>query len=235
MFRLYGQMGLSYPPIFNQALASDGATVMAYQFKAIEPVVEKPRKGENADDNDDDDDDNDDDDDDGDDNDEGKGIENEEQAKAIEAEVEKIQSNLKSLGVDLAGFDEEEGKQLGGDEAADNEVLEKEGDEFRQLAALSGQSALAAELDPLPTLFRGLVVFIGRENLRDVLYTSLASCGASVGWDGPDSPFNEQSEKITHIICDRPSVSEKRIDVEYVQPQWVFDSINFAFLLPVNE
>ncbi len=224
MFRLYGQMGLSYPPIFNHNLASNGATVMAYQFKAIGTVAEKVARKNDDEDEDDED------------NNDGDEIDGEEQAKAIEAEVEKIQSNLKSLGVDLEGFDDEEdaANKLPAD-VAENELLEKEGDEFRQLAALSGQAASAAELDPLPTLFRGLVVFIGRENLRDVLYTTLAACGASVGWEGVDSPFDDKSEKITHVICDRPVVVDKRLDVEYVQPQWVFDSVNFAFLLPVNE
>merc|ERR1712000_714111 len=109
------------------------------------------------------------------------------------------------------------------------------GEEFRRLAQLEGEDVGVAGVDPLPILFRGLVFFIGRENLRDALYMALAACGAAVGWDGPDSPFGADHESITHIVCDRPSLNAPRVDCEYVQPQWVFDSINFAFLLPVQE
>ncbi len=225
LFRLYAQLGLSYPPTFNQALAGNGATILAYQFKEIGAAAPAAKRDGGDDDDDDDDDD------------EGNGegeeggeLQNADQVKAIEAEVQKIQSQLKMAGVDTAAFEEEVD-----DVAAQNEQLDKAGDEFRQLARLEGQADGAAELDPLPTLFRGLVFFIGRENLRDVLFVTLSACGATVGWEGPDSPFDATSANITHVVCDRPSVAEPRVDVEYVQPQWVFDSVNFGFLLPVFE
>jgi pescadillo protein len=235
MFRLHGQLGLSYPPAVNQALARNGATILAYQFKEIGAAA--PTAGaaasslRNVDENDEYDDD--------DEDDEGqqqqKGeqgeVTNAEQARALEAEVNKIATQLKSAGVDTEAFGEVDDDEV----AAQNEQLDKAGDEFRQLARLEGQADGVAELDPLPTLFRGLVFFLGRENLRDVLYVTLAACGATVGWEGPDSPFDASSPAITHVICDRPSVAEPRADVEYVQPQWAFDSVNFAFLLPVSE
>ncbi|GKT22994.1 Pescadillo like protein, partial [Aduncisulcus paluster] len=41
--------------------------------------------------------------------------------------------------------------------------------------------------------------------------------------------------RITHVISDRPKVIRKRTDVEYIQPQWVFDCFNFGTLLPCPE
>ncbi len=223
LFRLYSQLGLSYPPVVNQALARNGATILAYQFKEIGAAT-VATASRNADDEDDEDDD---------DEEKGEGeVVNEEQARALEAEVHKIETQLKSAGMDTAAFGEDEPED---ELAAQNEQLDKAGDEFRQLARLEGQADGVAELDPLPTLFRGLVFFLGRENLRDILYVTLAACGATVGWEGPDSPFDLSSAAITHVVCDRPSVADPRADVEYVQPQWVFDSVNFAFLLPVSE
>jgi pescadillo protein len=213
LFRLYGQMGLSYPPVFNKALSGSGATVMAYQFqekKALENtanVEDEEYNGEEMD--------------------EEEAIGNEEEAKKIEAEVAKIQTELQSAGMDAAAFDEE-----GIDGAEEDELMMQEpGEEFQALAGTDDVSTV----DPLPTLFRGLVFFVGRENLRDILYTALASCGAKVGWEGVDSPFGEDYEGITHVVCDRPSIADPRVDREYVQPQWVLDSINFAFLLPCAE
>jgi uncharacterized protein YlxW (UPF0749 family) len=120
MFRLYGQMGLSYPPIFNQRLASNGATVTAYQFLAIgseAALVSSKKKNRDGDEDEDEDEDEDRE------EEEVKDLQNEEQAKALEAEVEKIQHSLKALGVDAAGFDDEEKPEQEGGEQL--EQLEK--------------------------------------------------------------------------------------------------------------
>ena len=83
-------------------------------------------------------------------------------------------------------------------------------------------------------LFSGLVFFVAREVPREALVMCLASFGGKVGWEGPESPFTEESKLITHAIVDRPYQGRTMLEREYVQPQWVFDSINFDVLAPAS-
>ena len=55
-----------------------------------------------------------------------------------------------------------------------------------------------------------------------------------MGWDGEGSPYRENDRRITHHIVDRPKVQKKYTDREYLQPQWVYDSINAKMALPVK-
>lgn len=133
------------------------------------------------------------------------------------------------MGVDASAFDDadvDDDDEAGEDARATLELRDA-GNEFKQLAVQTGDVEAANAMDelqdPLPVLFRGLVVFVQRENLRDPLHFALEACGALVGWDGETSPFGIDDEAITHVICDRPAVANPRADREYVQPQWVFD------------
>jgi pescadillo protein len=85
-----------------------------------------------------------------------------------------------------------------------------------------------------PTLFKGLVFFINREvPLTHLSFMIKSFCG-SVTYSG--GKYEERDSRITHQIVDRIIPSNKRISSrEYVQPQWVFDSINSGILLPVHE
>merc|ERR1711971_306573 len=49
--------------------------------------------------------------------------------------------------------------------------------------------------------------------------------------------FNVEDTTVTHQICDRPrdSVDMKHIERFYIQPQWVFDSINRREKLEVHK
>ena len=55
-----------------------------------------------------------------------------------------------------------------------------------------------------------------------------------VSWDGDGSMIKANDERITHHIMDRPSQNHRYFTCEYVQPQWVFDSVNNRTLLPVS-
>ncbi|CAN0519813.1 unnamed protein product, partial [Ectocarpus sp. 12 AP-2014] len=62
----------------------------------------------------------------------------------------------------------------------------------------------------------------------------VTSCGGVVGWEGEGSPFSSADPGITHQIVDRPVLTEpRRKRREYLQPQWVLDSLNARVLLPV--
>lgn len=83
-------------------------------------------------------------------------------------------------------------------------------------------------------LFAGLVFFINREVPLEWLQLSVTAFDGKVGWDGEGSMFKVDDPRITHQVVDRPvqglQLSKSR---EYVQPQWVFDSINCKLQLPV--
>lgn len=69
---------------------------------------------------------------------------------------------------------------------------------------------------------------------REALSFVIRSCGGEVAWEGEGSPLAESAEAVTHHVCDRPKQGHRYIGREYVQPQWVFDSVNFKILCPVR-
>jgi len=82
-------------------------------------------------------------------------------------------------------------------------------------------------------LFSKCTFFLSREVPRDSLEFVIRCFGGRVSWDG--GPFEESDESITHSIVDRDSQSHKFLSRDYVQPQWVYDSVNARFLLPIEE
>lgn len=96
----------------------------------------------------------------------------------------------------------------------------------------------AEKVRKLKTLFKGFKVFLNREVPREPLVFMLRSFGAEVSWDKVlfvGSTFPESDETITHHIVDRPSIDKQYISRYYVQPQWVFDSVNARQLQPVEK
>jgi len=78
-------------------------------------------------------------------------------------------------------------------------------------------------------LFTGLRFFLGREVPREPLVFMVRAVGGEVSWDAtvaPGATFASTDPTITHQISDRPSISDQVLGRFYVQPQWVFDSIN---------
>ncbi|KAF9560297.1 mRNA-binding ribosome synthesis protein nop7 [Mortierella alpina] len=89
-------------------------------------------------------------------------------------------------------------------------------------------------LSQFQSLFSNSVVFLSREVPRYSLEFVLRALGAQVGWDavlGDGSPFDENDDRITHQISDRPTQGHRFLSRQYVQPQWVYDSINAGKLL----
>lgn len=244
LYRLYFDLGLTYPPPHDQHQQWNGATLSAVTLAPLSEAQQREREDREQ---------------------QERLLEDEEvkrveevdaeEVARMEAEVARVQEELRAMGVDALAFDEDDdddadeagrrgaaGDAQGGERLLDNQAeaeLRATGAEFQQLALQTGdlnpEVSLAALEDPVPVLFRGLVFFLQRENLRDPLHFVLESCGATVGWEGESSPFGVEDDRITHVVCDRPVALNKRPDREYVQPQWVFDSLNFAFLLAPHE
>ncbi|ANZ77744.1 BA75_04601T0 [Komagataella pastoris] len=83
-------------------------------------------------------------------------------------------------------------------------------------------------------LFQNFIFFVGREVPLDILEFLIVSCGGKIVSEvalDVVGASNYDLSKITHQISDRPKISKKVQGRIYIQPQWVFDSINKATLL----
>jgi len=82
-------------------------------------------------------------------------------------------------------------------------------------------------------MFQGLVFLCSREVPRYSLEFVILAFGGEVTWDSDPDLINK---KITHVITDRdPKFIKFEKKKEYIQPQWVYDSINSKILLPITD
>ena len=100
--------------------------------------------------------------------------------------------------------------------AGEEEEEEEQEEEEEAAAAAGGEAGL---------LFGGLKFLLGREVPRESLQFVIRSFGGAVTFEAGD-------EGITHHVADRDSPREAREEWELVLPQWVYDSVNFAVLVP---
>ncbi|KAF6082451.1 pescadillo ribosomal biogenesis factor 1 [Phyllostomus discolor] len=87
-------------------------------------------------------------------------------------------------------------------------------------------------------LFEGLKFFLSREVPREALAFIIRSFGGDVSWDKSvciGATYDVSDSCVTHQIVDRPGQQMPVIGRYYVQPQWVFDSVNARLLLPVAD
>ncbi|XP_011049826.1 PREDICTED: pescadillo homolog isoform X2 [Acromyrmex echinatior] len=103
---------------------------------------------------------------------------------------------------------------------------------------IEAAKAEAEKIRNLKNLFKGIKIFINREVPREPLVFILRCFGGEVSWDKllfVGATFDENDETITHQIVDRPSMIKQYISRYYVQPQWIFDSVNARELLPIEK
>ena len=148
-------------------------------------------------------------------------------------------AQLKSLRQKLKGM--ENGGANGAaaaaaaDGAEDGDGAEGGGEEKDAALQQMLDDATPAELAGLAGLFRECVFFCGRECPVPALEFVVLSCGGKLGWEGEGSTLTRGAASITHQIVDRPMPAERmEAGREYVQPQWLFDSINARALLPTH-
>jgi pescadillo len=101
---------------------------------------------------------------------------------------------------------------------------------LEDLPKVQGDDAPVSESSKL---FGNLTLFLSREVPRHSLALLIQSAGGSLGWECLDesSPISEDSPVITHHVIDRPNLAKMYADRVYIQPQWIFDSINAGKIL----
>ncbi|XP_050094553.1 pescadillo homolog [Anopheles aquasalis] len=155
--------------------------------------------------------------------------------ETLESEDAFMNERVAALNMELLRTD---GTSSAGDQSAeDAEVLEWTGDN-EDLPHVAKIREEAQSLRKLKTLFKGLKFYINREVPREPLVFIIRSFGGRVSWDKRlfvGATFDESDETITHQIVDRPSLEKQYISRDYIQPQWVFDSVNQRRLLPTNQ
>ncbi|XP_026577979.1 pescadillo homolog isoform X1 [Pseudonaja textilis] len=126
--------------------------------------------------------------------------------------------------------------------AAPNIEDEAEVDEF----PVEGETAEQEEsrrkeeedLEKQKKLFEGLQFFLNREVPREPLAFVIRCFGGKVSWDTSlciGATYDVTDPRITHQIVDRPNVEMQVVGRYYLQPQWVFDSVNAKMCLPVAD
>eukprot|EP00607_Mallomonas_marina_P011023 CAMPEP_0182421878 /NCGR_PEP_ID=MMETSP1167-20130531/7421_1 /TAXON_ID=2988 /ORGANISM="Mallomonas Sp, Strain CCMP3275" /LENGTH=479 /DNA_ID=CAMNT_0024599459 /DNA_START=703 /DNA_END=2142 /DNA_ORIENTATION=- len=226
LLKLYHTLGLKYPPVVDESKDSSGCLLLALRAAPIESdgltdkAVTTAANGSSRVSE--------------------EGNLNNEKKKKDKTKVLNSVARLVTLEDKMASIvakDEEENDEealigaplaeafslVGLDAMGERETDMDEGE--KKTFAISDQESLSH-------LFTGLKFFINVEVPLDWLQLCVLSFGGLVGWDGEGSSFKSEDPSITHHVIDRPLQVPPEASREYVQPQWVFDSINAALLLP---
>jgi pescadillo protein len=208
-YRLYTDNGYQYPPTIDSALLAEGNTVRAVKVEKIAALVPTLKN-------------------------ETPAVPSAQPAPLTAAEKERIAIVNKKLAhiisVDALEAQKEEQvevKQEPNDEES-GEVVPKE---FKEIDEREGENK--EQYVQKSRLFQGFKFFINREMPKAELRFMIRAFG---GEDFTELDCEESDPKITHQIVDR-DCSHMRLkkNREYIQPQWIFDSINAGILLPYHE
>ncbi|KAL4869307.1 Pescadillo N-terminus-domain-containing protein [Aspergillus spectabilis] len=228
-YRLYSSLGLRYPPKFDTRSDENGAELAAFTLEG-RSVGDAP-KGIEA----------------------GNKPSNNTSNQEVSREVqEKVDEAIKNARLDQASGEQTEETTEEATDAIDKfETAAPEADTLPQ-PDLSGEQA--------DSLFAPFTFYISREAPKAPLEFILRAFGCKrIGWDTVlgDGAFthDETDPRITHQIVDRPSLPESSLPAipaaaedgagamqnvkpgtripgrTYVQPQWIWDSINEGKLL----
>ncbi|CAN8101582.1 unnamed protein product [Discula destructiva] len=225
-YRLYTTLGLKYPPKFDQSKDDQGGELGAFTLEGVNAVAKQS---------------------------EPKQLTNGETEHGPDP---KVQAEVNKLVKSMRKGETEGGDKTAETDAAEAEEAEEATDAIDKFEpAVEGGDILpqpSYSTNNPAQLFSKCTVFLGRETPRGPLELILRSFGCKrIGWDAVlgEGAFttNELDPAITHQIMDRPVIQaavEANGDGEdnqtaqklapnqrvpgriYVQPQWVWDSIN---------
>lgn len=85
-------------------------------------------------------------------------------------------------------------------------------------------------------LFKNCVFYLSSEVPRLSVEFIILSFSGKVHWAGDESEVQWNDPSITHFVTDRdPKTIQMIKNREYIQPQWIYDSINTGIHLPVGD
>lgn len=204
-FKLYSDIQLPYPPKINRQLESGNADLVALNLNNKPKAPATTRKSE----------------------------------QTVNPEMQKQMKSLNKVLSNLAEDDAEDSADQTPVEQDDEDLdfsLEDNKQEDDSHSVLNA-AQLGASKSALQKLFDNQYFYLSREVPRNSLLFSVQSLGGVVGWDntiGAGSPYQADDSRVTFQITDRPIIPNPVEGRTYVQPQWVYDSVNAGKLLDHN-
>lgn len=220
LYRLYTEAGLVYPPKINETRIKGIGGLNAY-------VLQNRAKADNEED--------------------GSLLEQEQVDDDASHTERKLTTEEISRAVKADQREAEaEADTVADDKESSPEAKEEEKlDEFVDENKIKGDTLLQprSEENEASKLFSKFVFYIGREVPVDILEFVILSAGGKVISEaaldeytlngGADAKVDLSS--VTHQIIDRPKIAKKVQGRTYIQPQWIFDSVNKGELLSVSD
>uniref|UniRef100_A0A6B2L0A1 Pescadillo homolog n=1 Tax=Arcella intermedia TaxID=1963864 RepID=A0A6B2L0A1_9EUKA len=231
-FKLYYQLGLPYPPKFTQnkfnagdeleALEENKAAVTNLVTSTPTAVQEKP--------------------------DAKKIAESKERISTLSQALKNVKESESSdddsleivSGSDDEGGDAEEKNDQKMKDAEEEE--DEEDEEGAKKPNANDEDAFFADDEMMKmrkqqevyeNLFEKCHFWLSRETPKDSIEFIIKCFGGKLSWEGNGT---HDDPTITHEVVDRPKIlGDKIISREYIQPQWVYDSINTKILLPAAD
>jgi pescadillo protein len=111
-----------------------------------------------------------------------------------------------------------------------NEGKNKISEEFKDTPEMRSLTLKEEQNRKSRELFSKCTFLLNRETPIYILQYLILSFGGSFATD-EDTDFLAK-HKITHHVIDRPAIGKLDSTRDYVQPQWIADSLNNLFLLP---
>ncbi|SGZ48266.1 CIC11C00000003610 [Sungouiella intermedia] len=211
LFKLYGDADLVYPPPIDTDKLKGVGGLSAYVLKTKDESVSSLLPAERS---------------------------NETEPSSVEVKTQLSTEDINKAKAADAQEDD--------DEDVEENVEQVELDEFSLTTKTPGDVLTQPTQfsSPSSTLFSKFVFYVGREVALDILELCILSAGGVIVSEiavddlkinNPEAYSKLDLSTITHQIVDRPKVASKVAGRTYIQPQWVFDSINKGELVPVGE
>ncbi|KAI8048531.1 Pescadillo N-terminus-domain-containing protein [Syncephalis plumigaleata] len=219
-YRLYNELNLVYPPKIDYAKVAEGAEVDALQIESKlfdwskHATITEEQKDVT--------------------------MSTEAEATTKSDMIEASQKRMESLSAKLSDITQAD---KNADVDADDQAMEDDtATEQTSMETFAAPEAAGEEVltganlhgQDRGQLFAKCIFYLSREVPRNTMEFVIRSCGGQVGWDpilGAGSHINENDDRVTHHISDRPNPDRSFYGRSYVQPQWVYDCVNAGKLL----